>query len=829
MHLRGCLVAAALVLLNGTVLADTLRIYVSPTGKDDGPGTSSRPFRTLERARDAVRQSRADGDVTIELAAGEYALERPLVLGPGDSGRPGHPVTYRAAKGAAVLSGGVHVTGWVPDAGGRYRAPAPPRDFRQLYVNGRRAQRARGPVPTGLQPWGSTTGVVSPAAAGEVFGTLRVTGDSGYRLPDPAIAGWSNPSDIEFGYYNYWSHKIARVSRIVRDGDGAIIVMDEPGYYLATRGPGAPAGAPAYIENALELLDEPGEWYLDRMKRVVYYLPRSDEDMAEADVVAPQLESLVRLEGTPESPVHDVAFEGIAFAYATWLQPSRSGHPDVQANFTLGTDRVFERPEFEPGWVAVHGEFPKSPANVVVRAGHAVRFSRCVFAHLGGAGLDVERGSQRNTVDRCLFTDISGSGIQIGDVQRDDHHPEDSRLVVLGNTVRNCEITRIGAEYEDSIGIFCGYVRDTTLEHNEIADLPYTGISVGWGWGETDAGGVAYANPWTYETPTPCGGNRVLANHIHHVMLKRTDGGAIYTLGNQAGTVLRGNYIHDNGPGVPGGVYLDQGSGFIEVADNVTVDVARAVNYNNYAQGRNATCNEHDNWTTAARYVAGLHGQALAGGGSSRLDVPGTDTLEPETLTVEAWIRPHHIPEGEDPRSWIVCKAANEFADANYSLLLDGANVSAYVNVGGGLENSFEAHGDQSLVVAEEWQQVAMTYDGRLLSVYHNGRRVGSTRVGRTRTKGTAPLTVGARQDDFSRFDGDIDDVRIYSRALSDAEIARDYAALGPDGKGEPVTDHLAGSWDFDGEPAGPEAGAVRVMREAGPVGGTRWNPSSPF
>lgn len=820
MQARGLTALAVLVLLSGGALADTMRMYVSPTGKDSGPGSRSRPFRTLERARDEVRQSRVHGDVVIELAGGEYILERTLVLGPDDSGSPGAPVTYRAAKGAAaVLSGGAHVTGWVADEGGRYRAPAPPGDFRQLYVSGRRAQRARGPVPAGLEPWGQSEGVLHPASEGSMFGTLAVTGDSGYRVPEPAMAGWTNPGDLEFGYYNYWSHKIAGVARIVRDGDGAIIVMDQPGYYLATTGPGAPAGAPAYIENALELLDEPGEWYLDRAKRVVYYLPRPGEDMAKADVVAPQLETLVRMEGTPDDPVHDVTFEGITFAYATWLLPSRLGHPDVQANFILGTEDVFQRPEFERGWVPLHGEFLKSPANVVVRAGRSVRFSRCTFEHLGGAGLDIEHGSQHNAVDRCAFRDISGSGIQIGDVQRDDHHPEDRRLVVLGNRVSNCEITEIGAEYEDSIGIFCGYVRNTTLEHNEISDLPYSGISVGWGWGETDAGGGAYVDPWTYQTPTPCGGNRVVANHIHHAMLERTDGGAIYTLGNQPGTVLRGNYIHDNGPGVPGGVYLDEGSGFIEVTGNVICDVARAVNYNDYAQGRNATCNEHDNWTTAPRYVPGLHGQALAGGGSSRIDVPSSDALEPEALTVEAWIRPHHIPSGDDPRSWIVCKSAHEFADGNYSLLLDGANVAAYVNTGGGQENSFEAHGDQSAVVADEWQQVAMTYDGSILRVYWNGRLAGSTRVDRARTRGAAPLTIGARQDDFSRFDGDIDEVRVYSRALSEAEIARDYAALGSDGKGAPVADGLAGSWDFDGELQGLAPGALRVTREAGPAG----------
>jgi hypothetical protein len=102
--------------------------------------------------------------------------------------------------------------------------------------------------------------------------------------------------------------------------------------------------------------------------------------------------------------------------------------------------------------------------------------------------------------------------------------------------------------------------------------------------------------PFRYAKPTPAGANRIERNHIHHVMLRRDDGGAVYMLGNQPGTVIRENHLHDAGPGGPGGIYLDEGSGFIEIAGNCIYRVARPFNCNNRAQERIDTCFEHDNF-----------------------------------------------------------------------------------------------------------------------------------------------------------------------------------------------------------------------------------------
>ena len=169
------------------------------------------------------------------------------------------------------------------------------------------------------------------------------------------------------------------------------------------------------------------------------------------------------------------------------------------------------------------------------------------------------------------------------------------------NTICNCLIHDVCREYEGGVGVFAGYTEGTAIVHNEICRLPYSGVSVGWGWGEEDAGGGSphYVQPFKYDTPTPAGKNRIQENHIHHVMLRLSDGGGIYTLGNQPGTVIRGNHIHDN-PNAPGGIYLDEGSGFIEVTGNVAYGVQTPLNFNNRVQDRIKTCPVHDNFVGAS-------------------------------------------------------------------------------------------------------------------------------------------------------------------------------------------------------------------------------------
>jgi len=791
---------------------------VAPGGADTNPGIPEAPFRTLERARQAVREINRDmtADIPVELTMGTYTLTKPFRLGPEDSGTNGHCVVYRALPGATVVvSGGRRITGWTPDAGGRYKAPAPPVPFRQLYVNGTRARRARGPAPAGLAPWGEIRAEIRPTQGRNGIGALNVLAEAGYASTDAGLAQWRNPGDLELGYYDQWTHMICRVERVLPEGNGVRLVMAQPGFFLACRKGGTQAGMPNYLENALELLDEPGEWYLDRPAAMLYYLPRPGEDMASVQIVAPVLETLVAVQGTLDNPVHDVRFEGLTFAHATWNRPSELGHPDVQANFILPLDDLYQRPENERGIVSLNAECLRSPANVLVEAGQRIHFERCRFTALGGAGLDLQVGTTDSLVRGCRFDAISGSAVQVGDVTREDHHPTDPRRTVARNRIANNLITGIGVDYEDSIGVFCGYTEGTVIEHNEIANLPYTGISVGWGWGITDAGTSAYSSPVVFDTPTACRGNLIQFNHIHHVMQRRNDGGGIYTLSRQPGTLIRGNHIHDNGPGGPGGIYLDEGSSEIEVTGNAVYAVARPMNYNNYAQNRIASCNEHDNRFGALATAPGIAGQCLRAQPGSTVEVPYAPELDTPALTVEAWVRFEQYPSGWDPRRWAVCKAGNEWENTNYSLIVDKAEVSACLNLGGGRENDHELASTSSPVPLATWVPIAFTYDGQTLRVYCDGREVGAKAIGKPRITGPAGIRLGGRLDGYSVFEGDLDEVRIYRRALSAEELQRNAKAV-RNAAGQPagvVTEGLAGYWGF--EDLRPDTAALAAVAAA--------------
>ena len=368
---------------------------------------------------------------------------------------------------------------------------------------------------------------------------------------------------------------------------------------------------------------------------------------------------------------------------------------------------------------------------------------------------------------------------------------------------------RTGRDYNSGIGVFVGYTEGTVVAHNEIFDVPYSGISVGWGWGMPDAGGGAYVDPIKWNTPTACRNNRIEFNHIHQMMQQLNDGGGVYTLSRQPGTVIRANHIHDGGKSrVSAGVYLDEGSADIEVSGNLIYRVPLPLKFNNHKQNRRASCKVENNLhAPPAEMTPGVKGCALKGG--TGVDEPHAPQLDPPRFTFTAWIRLDRYPLGKDARRWIVCKAANEWTDHHTSLFVDGRNVGGYLNIGGGQANCHEATGMGDPLPLDRWTPVAMTYDGEALRVFCDGKEVGSQRIGKARTPGSAPLTIGARSDRFSTFDcGDIDEVRLFDRALSGEEL----------GRADELTDGLVRHWDFEQLPeqdAGAEIAAAAGLEPA--------------
>ena len=137
--------------------------------------------------------------------------------------------------------------------------------------------------------------------------------------------------------------------------------------------------------------------------------------------------------------------------------------------------------------------------------------------------------------------------------------------VSRGNRVTNCRLHRCGQFSYGAVGIWIGIAAETTIAHNEISQLPYTGISVGWKW-----------------DPSPTGAekNVIDSNHIHHVMQLLSDGGGVYTLGRQPGSVLRRNHVHDVpvnlGRAESNGFFIDEGSSQFLIEENVIYATARS-------------------------------------------------------------------------------------------------------------------------------------------------------------------------------------------------------------------------------------------------------------
>lgn len=502
------------------------QFVVAPGGDDANPGTEQRPLATLKRAKEAVRRRIAAGltsDVTVLIRGGTYQLTEPLVFGPEDSGTENCAVTYAAWPGeTVVLSGGRKISGWRPGEGKIWTARVPGVEegksyFRGLFVNGRRAVRARTPNEDDESAYW-------PLKAAELSQDLkRYT----LTLASGLLKSWQNASDVEVLMAGNWAVNRKRVQTI--DAKAGVVVLAPPHPPVPPWNRPGP-GRWCYFENAREMLDRPGEWYLDRQTGLLSYWPLPGEDMTRAEVVAPLLSRLVEVTGTPDRPVRNLHFKGISFQYTDWPLPA-GGYFGVQACHYVTAGESRER------WHRI-------PAAIRFDYAEGSSVEDGAIAHLGGGGIELVSSCRDNLIQGNHIFDVSGNGVMLGGPKTEAEVPKNNR--VSNNHVHAC-----GVEYHGAVGIWVGFTEGSVISHNLVHDLPYTGISVGWQW-----------NP----EPSPCKRNVIEYNHIYNVMNRLCDGGGIYTLGLQPGTTIRGNHIHDVhrsrfAQGAPNnGMFIDQGS-----------------------------------------------------------------------------------------------------------------------------------------------------------------------------------------------------------------------------------------------------------------------------
>ena len=559
-------------------------IWVAVNGNDSNTGRKDSPKQTIAAALRQARELRRLNDPSITngihiiIEDGEYILDEPLFIRPEDSGTATSPTIIENAPGEKpVISGGaainkwkkvsVPVTGLPKEAQGKLWEATISQTggnnllFRQLWVNGEKAIRARE----------SDT----DESMNRILSLDKQKQEIWIPLPANGLPKY--PAQMEMVIHQMWAIANLRIKSITIDGNQAGLTFYQPESKIEFEHPWpAPVidkehkmngNSAFYLTNSLWFLNKPGEWYEDIRAGKVYYWPRKGEDLANAKVIVPSLEKLIQVSGTMERPVSYVFFKGISFEYTTWLRPSQQGHVPLQAGmFLLDAYKLKVKGTPEKSGLENQAWVGRPPAAVELSYVNHTGFEACTFTHLVSTALDYTRGTHDDEIKGNLFKDIGGTGIQIG-VFSDEgfeahlpYNPLDIREVCTNEHIENNLVINATNEDWGCLGISAGYVKGIRIEHNEVCDVSYSGISVGWGW---------------TKATNAMSDNIIRANKVHHYAKHMYDVAGIYTLSAQPNSVIDSNYVdsiykvsyaHD--PQHWFYLYTDEGSSYFTVKNN---------------------------------------------------------------------------------------------------------------------------------------------------------------------------------------------------------------------------------------------------------------------
>jgi hypothetical protein len=555
--MKSIYVLVACILLCGTsqqyssaeTVATRADYYVSVSGSDDNPGTLDMPFASLHRAQDAARKRIAEGltgNITMFIRAGTYLLDEPLSFDIRDSGTERYSITYAAYPGERPLvSGGSPITGWEKTAGTMWKTHIPEVlagewEFRQLFADDSRLTRARFP---------------NEGERLTVEGVQNIQTYSPEVERQTIIAETDFPGDnlahkgTEIVMFHSWT--ISR-SRIMHTKDRNITSDYPIGLFGFSFGEAKPKRT-FYLEHALEFIDAPGEWYLDRDTGTLYYMAEAGENPNDREFIAPKHEKIIAIKGTKISPVRNVHFEGLNFEHCSWRIPL-GGYAPIQAGFYS-----FRYP-YDPAYAL--------PLAIQLEYSEDCLFEKCRLAHTGASGLGFGAGCDRNKVLGCEFYDVGGNGVMVGWRRKTDDPPrklmendwEDvsdapDQNELSHNHIHHCASVQFGC-----VGVFTAFSGNTRITHNVVHDLSYSGMSIGFCW---------------HDFRTSQRNALIAYNHVYNCMMTLADGAGMYILGYQPGTKIMNNLVHDieNGRSF----YNDGTTSHLYYENNISYNVEESV------------------------------------------------------------------------------------------------------------------------------------------------------------------------------------------------------------------------------------------------------------
>ncbi|MCC7204003.1 MAG: right-handed parallel beta-helix repeat-containing protein [Phycisphaeraceae bacterium] len=524
-------------------------LFVSPRGSDALSGKSeAEAMASIGAALEKLRQDRKAHPVdkgmarTIWLAGGRYELAEPLTFTLGDD------LTVLAALPGQrpVLDGGSVITGWTQTQvhGQRAWVAELPEvregkwAFRQLYVDGEPRSQPRAPEE------GFFTMQDVPGLPKSATWTTQAKNDAFTARPG-MFGPLKNLTDVEVVVVHWWIEErfpiesydpATRLVKLGRVSRGPLIDDSQKTY------------ARYYLNNVYEKLRQPGQWYLDRPAGKLIYLPRPGEEVDKTRVTAPRLLQLVKIVSDPEKGkfVRGIKLRGLTLANTDWRHPGEDGMALEGVNKRYGRGNAAAAPQAACD----------VPGAVFLIGAKDCAIEDCTIENVGGYGVEISDGCTGNRVVGCELRNLGAGGIKIcGTIASEPAWGRTS-----GNRITDGRIHHGGRIFHSGIGVLAMHTFDNMIAHNEIHDLFYTGISVGWSWG--------------YGPSVTCN-NLIEKNRIYNIGLGLlSDMGGIYTLGVQPGTVIRGNLIHDVQKANYGGwgIYLDEGSSHILVENNIAYD-----------------------------------------------------------------------------------------------------------------------------------------------------------------------------------------------------------------------------------------------------------------